>query len=76
MEIVTALETAIGTVGFPIAAFLLLWNFSTKSVGALTEAMNSLKSVVEALDTKIDTQIELTRQLRDQTMDIRKENKQ
>lgn len=74
MEIVTALETAIGTVGFPIAAFLLLWNFSTKSVGALTEAMNSLKSVVEALDTKIDTQIELTRQLRDEAQLTRKES--
>lgn len=38
----------ISTVGFPIAAFLLMWRTHVTTLNKMTEALNKLKEVVVA----------------------------
>lgn len=73
-DLLQAFSTMVGTVGFPIAAFLLLWNFNTKAIGALTDAILTLKEVVQKLDTKIDTQIDLTKEMLEEQKGVKNEN--
>lgn len=42
----TQITTAISTVGFPIAAFVMMWKFATQTLKENTNAINNLAVVM------------------------------
>lgn len=55
---VETITTLVGNVGFPIAAFCLMWYMYYKTVNGFQSSIDELTTAVNALSSKIDTDME------------------